>query len=431
VPGAPRYDPTTGAWIPGTTLPQEFIEGQPWEKQWPPVLMNDVQLKFIDSSTENPVEGLKVIFRANQYTTDSLGLTPLSETPDGYFRITLTDTPWQLTGNDLLEVFSDSVIRVYVKELPRYSVELEFLDSLSRNPLDGLELFLTDSSYVTDSQGMILIPELFEGSHTLALPDHKFRITGDPVIEVSSDTVISILVTKLTELTLQVISRTSGSPVYRAVVMINDAPYYSDNSGYIEVGKYPPGPFHVSVSSGGYFPFSDSLFFSGDTTIILSLTPEYASVTFRVLDTTGPVSNASIMMTGSQFTNFSGQALFFNQPARVNYVYSVEKDGYLTVQDSFYLEIDTTLEVSLEKTVGISSKDAKDWIIYPNPFDSYIHITLQEKAQLNLYDISGILRLTMKLEEGLNRMPTAYLEKGFYMVEIVSSGRAYKKVMVK
>ncbi|MGM0376286.1 MAG: hypothetical protein ACQEQ0_05895, partial [Bacteroidota bacterium] len=34
VPGAPRYCPTTGAWIPGTTLSQEFIEGQPWERQW-------------------------------------------------------------------------------------------------------------------------------------------------------------------------------------------------------------------------------------------------------------------------------------------------------------------------------------------------------------------------------------------------------------
>jgi hypothetical protein len=39
VPGAPRYynnpgHPAHGAWIPGTTLPREFIEGQPWERQW-------------------------------------------------------------------------------------------------------------------------------------------------------------------------------------------------------------------------------------------------------------------------------------------------------------------------------------------------------------------------------------------------------------
>jgi len=39
VSGAPRYydnpgHPANGAWIPGTTLPREFIEGQPWERQW-------------------------------------------------------------------------------------------------------------------------------------------------------------------------------------------------------------------------------------------------------------------------------------------------------------------------------------------------------------------------------------------------------------
>lgn len=40
VPGAPRYynnpgHPAHGAWIPGTTLSQGFIEGRPWENQWP------------------------------------------------------------------------------------------------------------------------------------------------------------------------------------------------------------------------------------------------------------------------------------------------------------------------------------------------------------------------------------------------------------
>lgn len=39
VPGAPRYynkpgHPAHGAWIPGTTLSQGFIEGRPWERQW-------------------------------------------------------------------------------------------------------------------------------------------------------------------------------------------------------------------------------------------------------------------------------------------------------------------------------------------------------------------------------------------------------------
>ena len=60
---------------------------------------------------------------------------------------------------------------MYVKETPRHSVHLAFLDFLSGSPLEGLELLLTDSSCVTDSRGMIRIPELLEGNHTLELPD--------------------------------------------------------------------------------------------------------------------------------------------------------------------------------------------------------------------------------------------------------------------
>ena len=57
-------------------------------------------------------------------------------------------------------------------------------------------------------------------------------------------------------------------------------------------------------------------------------------------------------------------------------------------------------------------------------------IILQEKAQLNLYDISGKIRLIMKLEEGLNTIPTDYLEKGFYLMKISGNERVFNKLMV-
>jgi hypothetical protein len=390
----------------------------------------DIQLEFINSSSGKPMEGLEVIFRGKQYTTNSQGNLPLFKLLPAEYKITLPDTTWQLVGNNILEVFSDSVFRINVKELLSFSVRLEFLDSSSGNPLEGLELSIAGSTHVTDSQGVILIPDLLEGNHTLALADNSFQITGNPVIKLRSDTVISFLVTKIHWLTFQVIDRSSGSPVYRATVTVNGAPYYSSSSGLIEVGEYPSGPFYVSVSHNDYFPLSDTLIFSGDTTMILSLTPKLASVTFQVSDATGPLGNARVIMTGSQYTNSSGHALFFNQPARKDYTYSVEKDGYLTVQDTFYLEIDTTLEVMLEKATLVQPQDFPAILISPNPFDSHIHITLQEEAQLKLYDISGVNRLTMKLEEGLNTIQTGNLAEGFYMVRISGNERVFNKVMV-
>jgi len=197
-------------------------------EEWVPGAVGyDIQLEFFNSSSDEPVEGMEVIFRGKQYTTNNQGIIQLSNIPDADYKIALSDTTFQLLGSDILEVFSDSVIRVYVRELPRYSVQMTFLDSISGNTVEGLKLSLAGSTHVSESQEMILIPELLEGNHSLAFPDNRFRITGDPVIEVRSDTTISVLVTKVPWLALQVINCSSGASVYRAAVTVNDEQYYT------------------------------------------------------------------------------------------------------------------------------------------------------------------------------------------------------------
>jgi hypothetical protein len=201
----------------------------------------------------------------------------------------------------------------------------------------------------------------------------------------------------------------------------------------IELGGYPSGPLHISVSHTDFFPLLDTfnIGITQDTLITLQLTPLLANVIFQVSDLTGPLSSADVIMTSSQVTNFSGQAFYFSQPARMNYDFTVSKTGYNTVQDNFYLETDTTLTIMLETNVAINDPKFPDLQIKPNPFDDYIHITLQEEAHLNLYDISGIIKISMKLEEGLNIISTGDLKKGFYMMNISSQKRVLNKIMIK
>jgi hypothetical protein len=346
-------------------------------EEWVPGAVGyDIQLEFFNSSSDEPVEGMEVIFRGKQYTTNNQGIIQLFNIPDADYKITLRDTTFQLVGNDILEVFSDSVIRLYVRELPRYSVQMTFLDSISGKPVEGLKLSLAGSTHVSDNQGMILIPELLEGNHFLAFPDNRFHITGNPFIEIRSDTTISILVTKVPWLTFQVINRSSGASVYRAAVTVNDKPYYSNSSGFIKVGEFPSGPFQVSVSHKDYFPLSDTLLFSGDTTMILSLTPIRAKVTFSFSDINGPLSGVKVTLSGSpQYTNSVGNAFFFSQPARENYTWSAEKAGYTTLQDSFHLETDTTLQITMDLATMVQKKTGDThFLVYPNPAHDYLVI---------------------------------------------------------
>jgi len=99
--------------------------------------------------------------------------------------------------------------------------------------------------------------------------------------------------------------------------------------------------------------------------MILSLTPKRANVTFSFSDINGPLSGVKVTLSGSQYTNSSGEALFFSQPARENHTWSAEKIGYATLQDSFYLETDTTLQVSMELSTRVQ-KNSGVWFI-PTP----------------------------------------------------------------
>ncbi len=113
---------------------------------------------------------------------------------------------------------------------------------------------------------------------------------------------------------------------------------------------------------------------------------------------------------------------------------SVDKNdnGFTVHLEAFEAMAGITVDIrNNDIQLGINDPDFPDLLIKPNPFDSNIHITLQEKAQLNLYDISGKIRLTIKLEEGVNTIPADYLEKGVYIMKISGNERVFNKIMVK
>jgi hypothetical protein len=80
---------------------------------------------------------------------------------------------------------------------------------------------------------------------------------------------------------------------------------------------------------------------------------------------------------------------------------------------------------------SVNNSKSQTLTLYPNPFDSFIRIDAQEQAQLNIYDATGAIRLTLKLEEGVNSIQTDKLGKGFYIAEIINHNAKYKQLIVK
>ncbi len=71
----------------------------------------------------------------------------------------------------------------------------------------------------------------------------------------------------------------------------------------------------------------------------------------------------------------------------------------------------------------VNSIEDFDWLteVYPNPFDDQISMVLKSKAKAQLIDANGRLISEYEMVEGVNSIPTDQLEKGIYMVRLVSN----------
>jgi hypothetical protein len=125
------------------------------------------------------------------------------------------------------------------------------------------------------------------------------------------------------------------------------------------------------------------------------LTPIRANVAFSFSDMNGPVSTVKVTLYGSQYTNSDGNAFFFSLPARENYSWLAEKMGYYTLQDNFFLDTDTTLQITMELATSVQKKTGDTrYLVYPNPAADYLIIDkefpLANPAKIDLVNVAGI-----------------------------------------
>jgi hypothetical protein len=86
---------------------------------------------------------------------------------------------------------------------------------------------------------------------------------------------------------------------------------------------------------------------SGDT-LVVELSKLLAAIEFQVNDESGPVANQDVILNGRTVTTSrEGTAQFAINQARQLYLYTIEKSCYSRVYDSLFLEVDTTVSITL------------------------------------------------------------------------------------
>ena len=87
----------------------------------------------------------------------------------------------------------------------------------------------------------------------------------------------------------------------------------------------------------------------------------------------------------------------------------------------------------IEDVNGIFDEDTLPVEIFPNPTNNVLNIEgLTNEGDLRLFDLTGKVVLTQKLNAGSNLIETVALQNGIYFVEIISEGKYRKeKIVIK
>ena len=325
-----------------------------------------------------------------------------------------------------LPPFSISRIRVpgdeELLEKTYYRMNITVLDQGTGAPLSGCEVHFGDHSRITDPAGKTALDSVEYGSYCCTLSAPGYDPGCFKRIEVWSDTALQFSLEKDTtplSVTVQVHDRATGNPVNRASFMYQGLVGASDPDGEIQLQDPVPGLLVFSVEHGDFFTLVDSVEIHGDTSFVVLLTRKLASIHFEVSDKAGPLNHAAIQVNDfTVYTDASGLAWLSSQPARREYIYSIEESGYLPVNDTFFLEIDTTIAIQLESVTGLADHPLEWLVIFPNPASEKIRVNTPVKVIIRVAGLEGRILLQEVLEGPSGEIDVSGLREGCYILQV-------------
>lgn len=225
----------------------------------------------------------------------------------------------------------------------------------------------------------------------------------------------------------------SSTPVEGAKVYFEGyGTKYTDASGIATFTKVTPGytlPYTVTVS--GYSQYVSALdVIDQDVTenVVFSL-PSY-NVRFVVNSIDHLLSGAIITLDGygSKTTDKNGKAQFLNVSQAENIPYTItalwhdDYSGTVTVSDQ---DITETIYMT-----GIADVNSADFLIYPNPANDNVALTINYKGKITLFNLEG--KVVSSFEVNYEQLDFSVMElpKGIYIIQLTTPEFTKEKKLI-
>jgi hypothetical protein len=307
-------------------------------------------------------------------------------------------------------------------------------NGLTKEILPGCRISFNNQDYFTNAKGTVSIANVPPDQYSLLVQKEGYLDYSINAMQIYADKRIIINLTlKPFNVLLKIEDRASHEPVYRAIVNYRDIQKLTSSAGEVNFENMTRDNFSFTVKHLDYFDQIESFNVLNDTIIVIYMTNKLARVNFYISDASGPLENAAVTVGNFQLlTNIEGYTTFTRRQARTEYPFFIHFDGYKDVQDSLYLEQDTTVYIRVEPLTGKTDNQEMLLNIYPNPVQDKIYISFyEEKGNIHLLSMDGKIIASRNLHRGTQYIDLSSLSNGCYMMNLQTENGKWKQLVIK
>ncbi len=319
-----------------------------------------------------------------------------------------------------------------------FNCEVRLLDKDSGDPLQGIEVVFGEDTLATGDDGRVEYEKLPYGYYDLeAEVEGYYPDLEERYIELHQDTSFTFSLQKQRpDVTLQFSDGQTGDPVSGVEIMWQENQSFSNAFGIAELQNIMGDTLIFTAAHDAYFNLTDTVAVRGDTSLVVEMFSQYADIAFEITNETGAMSGAIVTLGGmTDVTNPSGQVTYYDQLAREMYVYEVEADGYVTYEDSLFLETDTLLNILMNPVSTGVSPDNGGLNVYPNPTSNLLNVEFENHPgvgyHIKLCNLLGDVVWERRNPKGALRIKMDFLAEGIYFLKLESNhSNYYRRILL-
>ncbi len=334
----------------------------------PPVHMATFRVFGLKDGEVTPLDGAIIQMGERKSVTGADGSAIITMLPEGMYGYHVSQHGYSGIA-DSIYISSDRVLYDTL-EHTTYNITFVLTDADRGEAIEGGTIHFGGLELITGIGGKAVLSDVEYSWYEVSAWAWGFDSLENHLVEIYSDTILELtLLREYLRVSVRVVNRVTGNPVYRARISYGDQLKLTNDSGDAVLDRIMVGSWVYTIEHNEYFTLTDSVMIRNDTLLEIGMISKLAYIRFEVADATGPVAGALVELdeTLSLVSGADGVVKFISLLAREKHRYSIAKEGYRTISDSLFLEIDTVVAILLQWPAGITDPAVPDLDIYPNP----------------------------------------------------------------